>query len=624
MKCIIMNWGFYSNLRRSISTFFLVTFAVVTVLALASCDPMVTTPQRPLQPQPQPKQVHVLPDDEDLGTVGDDVLSFRQPVSYNKGDVIVAGITDKTPHGMLREVTAVSADKRTVETKYATMEDVIAEGPLLIEGQLETDYDMSCTEFSNAGASLALAGTISYSLEYRLKANFKSGVENVEFWLKPNEAITLRVTAACSAAAQTEDRLRIPIQSHPATIMVGNVPVVYTPQLDLFLGLKFDGSASVDVDRQGAVKVGAQCTDRCGESGNWRPINEIEQAVVFKTFGVTLEASAVEAYVAPRLTFRLYEAVGPHVEVRSFLRVGEQNELKAGIGAIVGTHDEVPILGATLQDVTLEDFDGYADADNDSLLDVYEPQTLWPPPDGTVFQDCRDCPEMVVVEADSFDMGSPDSYYTNERPVHQVNIKGFAVGTKEMTFNEWDACKAGEQTHSPCTDDPDDNGWGRGTRPVINVNWGQAQSYVTWLSSRTGATYRLPSESEWEYVARAGTTTLYHTGDTISKDDANYGTVSGGKTVVVGSYAANAFGLFDVHGNVWEWTQDCWHKDYDEEELAPADGTAWVIYCTTPDTAVMRGGSYGDFALPLRSSNRVSISKESAATGIGFRVARDL
>ena len=576
----------------------------------------------------------MLPDDEDLGTVGDDVLSFRQPVSYNKGDVIVAGITDKTPHGMLREVTAVSADKRTVVTKYATMEDVIAEGPLLIEGELKTAYNISCTEFSNAGDSLALAGTISFSLDYRLKANFKSGVKNVEFWIKPNEEITLRVTAACSAAAQTEDRLRIPIQSNPATIMVGDVPVVYTPQLDLFLGLKFDGSASVDVDRQGAVKVGAQCTDRCGESGNWRPINEIEQAVVFKTFGVTLEASTVEAYVAPRLTFRLYEAVGPHVEVRSFLRVGEQNELKAGIGAIVGTHDEVPILGATLQDVTLEDFDGYADADKDSLLDVYEPQTLWPPPDGTVFQDCRDCPEMVVVPSGTYQMGAHNTasgFVEDEEPQHLVTFAyEFAVGTKEVTFAEWDACTEGEPTHSPCTYDPiesaNQNGViiGAGVKqPVVYLKREHARSYVTWLSNRTGATYRLPSESEWEYVARAGTTTPYHTGNTITKHYANYFGTGEGTTVEVGSYPANKFGLFDVHGNVWEWTQDCWHGDYNG---APIDGSAWVAEDENPDTCdgVVRGGGYASLAAYLRSFNRLLYNKDIVANGVGFRVARDL
>ena len=182
-------------------------------------------------------------------------------------------------------------------------------------------------------------------------------------------------------------------------------------------------------------------------------------------------------------------------------------------------------------------------------------------------------------------MGSPPTEQgrdSDEGPQHTVTI-GYrlAVGVYEVTFAEWDACVAA----GGCNDyRPADRGWGRGARPVISVNWNDAQAYVTWLSRKTGKSYRLLSESEWEYVARAGTTTRYHTGDTITSSQANFNV---GRTVEVGSYPANAFGLHDVHGNVWEWTQDCWNGSY---RGAPANGSAWESgICAR---RVVRGGSW--------------------------------
>ena len=180
---------------------------------------------------------------------------------------------------------------------------------------------------------------------------------------------------------------------------------------------------------------------------------------------------------------------------------------------------------------------------------------------GAVFRDCPECPEMVVVPAGSFMMGSPASEKDrddDEGPVHRVNrvtiAAPFAVGVYEVTFDEWDACVRGGGCGGYR---PVDAGWGRGRRPVINVNWEDVRTYVDWLSRETGKDYRLLSEAEWEYAARAGTTTRYHWGDDIGRNRANcYYTYDGcgdswDHTAPVGSFGANGFGLHDMHGNVW-------------------------------------------------------------------------
>ena len=236
---------------------------------------------------------------------------------------------------------------------------------------------------------------------------------------------------------------------------------------------------------------------------------------------------------------------------------------------------------------------------------------------GERFRDCAECPEMVVVPAGSFLMGSPESEwgrYGNEGPVHRVEIaKPFAIGVYEVTFAEWDACAAdgGCGGYSP-----NDAGWGRGRRPVINVSWEDAQAYVRWLSAKTGKRYRLPSESEWEYAARAGTRTLFHTGETISTDQANY---NGCQTVPVDTFGANEWGLHDVHGNVWEWTEDCWNNSY---AGAPTDGSAWANGdCSR---RVLRGGSWNNRPSNLRAANRDRGTAGNRGNNIGFRVARTL
>ena len=249
---------------------------------------------------------------------------------------------------------------------------------------------------------------------------------------------------------------------------------------------------------------------------------------------------------------------------------------------------------------------------------------------GERFRDCADCPELVVVPPGSYEMGSPsweEGRDDDEGPVHQVTIRApFAVGVYEVTFREWDACRGA----GGCAHDPGDRGWGRGDRPVINVSWNDAKEYVRWLSRTTGKEYRLLSESEWEYVARSGTTGPFHFGATISAERANYDGryVYGsgrkgryrGRTVPVGTFPSNGFGLHDGHGNAWEWLEDCWHGGY---RGAPSDGSAWT---TGGDCGarVMRGGSW--YAVPenLRSANRSRLEAGSRNGNLGFRVARAL
>ena len=247
---------------------------------------------------------------------------------------------------------------------------------------------------------------------------------------------------------------------------------------------------------------------------------------------------------------------------------------------------------------------------------------------GDVFRDCPECPELVIVPAGSFMMGAPateEGSSESERPVHQVQIPGpFAVGIYEVTFAEWDACVAAGGCGGIQLDD---RAWGRDRRPAVGVRWEQAQSYVEWLSGRTGEHYRLLSEAEWEYVARAGSTTAYSWGDGIGCRQASFGrdTYSGYRcgafwgTVPVGSFAANQFGLHDVHGNVWELVQDCWNENY---EGAPGDGSAWE----SGDCAyrVMRGGAWSNNSKYLRSATRIAYSPDFQYDYYGFRVHRTL
>ena len=255
---------------------------------------------------------------------------------------------------------------------------------------------------------------------------------------------------------------------------------------------------------------------------------------------------------------------------------------------------------------------------------------------GMVFRDCPECPEMVVVPGGSFLMGSPQSEPRRtgyESPVHGVSIRSFAVGKYEVTFDEWDACVLDGGCGGRR---PEDYGWGGGRRPVIFVNWHDAKAYLEWLSGKTGQAYRLLSESEWEYAARAGTTGSFHTGSTITPEQANYdGRFSypvdhydenglfRDRTLPVGSFAPNAFGLHDVHGNVAEWVEDCWNNHY---QGAPTDGSAWKPGDDCGDDyRVLRGGAFYNLPGLIRSAYRNRSSFTNPRTNwVGFRVARTL
>jgi formylglycine-generating enzyme required for sulfatase activity len=251
-----------------------------------------------------------------------------------------------------------------------------------------------------------------------------------------------------------------------------------------------------------------------------------------------------------------------------------------------------------------------------SALTAYAEDALKP---GGTFKECVNCPEMVVVPAGTYVMGANDGE-DNEKPPHTVAIRhAFAVGKFEVTFDEWDACVA----HGGCKQEANDNGWGRGRRPVINVNWDDAEQYETWISKLTGKSYRLLSEAEWEYAARAGTTTKYFWGDDIGKDNANCDGCGGQwdakQTAPVGSFKSNSFGLYDMAGNVFQWVEDCWHENYNG---APADGSAWTAAnCGKP---VFRGGSWKSDPVYLGVAYRGWRFFNVGDYMGGFRLARTL
>lgn len=228
-------------------------------------------------------------------------------------------------------------------------------------------------------------------------------------------------------------------------------------------------------------------------------------------------------------------------------------------------------------------------------------------------------PEMVVMPAGSFQMGcvSGRGCEYNELPVHSVRIESFELSKYEVTFEEYDAF-----TDATGRERADDEGWGRVRRPVINVSWHDAVAYTQWLSEQTGETYRLPSEAEWEYAARAGSTTKYSWGNDIGHNRANcYGCGSrwddDNQTAPVGSFSANRWGLYDMHGNVSEWVQDCWNWNY---RGAPYDESAWES--GDRSVRVFRGGSWHDLPVGLRSADRERTRPVVQGYGLGFRVAR--
>ena len=241
------------------------------------------------------------------------------------------------------------------------------------------------------------------------------------------------------------------------------------------------------------------------------------------------------------------------------------------------------------------------------------PQTITsptPPPNltlpGSVFKDCPDCPEMVVIPAGSFEMGSS---VLSESPVHRVTLRSFSIGKTEVTQGQWRAIMGNNPSHfSNCGDNC----------PVDSVSWDNAKQFVSRLSANTGKTYRLSSEAEWEYACRAGERQEY-CGSNSSDNAGWHKDNSGGRTKPVAGKQANAWGLHDMSGNVWEWTEDCWMDDYNG---APTDGRAWNLWLHCPQQ-LARGGSWiNDPQLNLRAAFRKRFFVVYGTFSYGFRVAR--
>ncbi len=270
---------------------------------------------------------------------------------------------------------------------------------------------------------------------------------------------------------------------------------------------------------------------------------------------------------------------------------------------------------------------------------------------GDTFRDCATCPEMVVLPAEKFMMGSPEGERGGddiERPQHQVTIpEPFAVGKYEVTVGQYAEFVIETKHKAGNCDAPTGKSWNdpgfkqTNDHPVVCVSWDDASTYAYWLSVKTGHEYRLLTEAEWEYAVRAGTTTAYHSGRMILGNMAQYDSDG---TTAVGSFPANAFGLHDMHGNVSEWVEDCWHNNYTG---APTNGSAWLSGCRrgsendcgedSGDTLrlckellvgkelrVLRGGSWNNKPEFLRSAFRIGINVTYRHDLLGFRVARDL
>ena len=233
-------------------------------------------------------------------------------------------------------------------------------------------------------------------------------------------------------------------------------------------------------------------------------------------------------------------------------------------------------------------------------------------------------PEMVVIPAGRFRMGDIQGKGSkDEQPVHEVHVsRRFGVSRYEITFDQYD-----EFAKATSRQLPDDEGFGRGRRPVIRVTWNDAVDYAEWLSQETAKHYRLPTEAQWEYAARAGTETVYWWGNEMKQGLANcIGCGSrwdSKQTAPVGSLKPNPFGLYDTAGNVSEWVQDCWHENY---QGAPPDGSAWEKeYNGNCDGRVFRGGSYGSaYNGKVRSSSREVFRAGARFRALGFRLVREI
>ena len=371
-------------------------------------------------------------------------------------------------------------------------------------------------------------------------------------------------------------------------------------------------------------------------------------AEAWKQIQATDDAQQLERYIAaypnsPYRTaaeFRLNElrlqpfTVTPKPPNARVRLVDRSEHYQAGMMLPAGEYRvEVSADGYESQEVTVQ-HDGSLTTQHVALHKVG-------PKVGDQFRDCPECPEMVVVPAGSYRMGSPPHEprrQKGEGPMHRVAIAApFAVGKYEVTFAEWDVCM---EAGGCGAYRPGDRGRGRGQRPVIDVSWDDAKRYVQWLSRKTKKPYRLLSESEWEYAARAGMQTAYSWGDQIGSGRANCylcgGQSNGRQTAPVGSFAANRWGLHDMHGNVREWVEDCFNDTYagpnwvlsKESALlaqSPRDGTAWLKGNGNCSKRVVRGGSYSNRPEGVRAAVRAGLdNKVRYPYQVGIRVAQTL
>lgn len=262
---------------------------------------------------------------------------------------------------------------------------------------------------------------------------------------------------------------------------------------------------------------------------------------------------------------------------------------------------------------------------------------------GSVLRDCADCPEVVVLPKGRFTMGAAADEVgrkPTEQPAHDVTISSLVgIGRFEIRRGEFArfAREAGYVTEAETGDGcwvwqsgelskVNGTSWLKpgfdqtDAHPAVCVSWNDAQAYVKWLSQKTGKTYRLPTEAEWEFAARARSTQRFSFGQDESRlpEYGWYVLNSGGHTHAVGERKANAFGLYDMHGNAWEWTQDCWHENFTN---APTDGSAWTDPASC-NRRVFRGGSWGEKALSSRTATRAGSAVDNRSNFVGFRVVR--
>jgi hypothetical protein len=237
---------------------------------------------------------------------------------------------------------------------------------------------------------------------------------------------------------------------------------------------------------------------------------------------------------------------------------------------------------------------------------------------GLYLRDCLDCPDLAEIDPGVL---TPDAGADIVAAPVMLR-KRIAVAVRETTFDDWAVCVA----DGACAAHPD-NGWGREKRPVINVSWSEAQTYVQWLSAKTGKRYRLPSETEWEYAARAGSRAAFSFGPGVAPDKANYDAsrpyqgpagARRARTLPTASFAPNLFGLYDMHGNVAEWTDDCWNG---EAEGEPSAATTVSSLCSA---RVVKGGGWNDGGADLQASGRGGEPEIARRNDLGFRVVRDL